>query len=32
MSEENELPEGWVKTTLSSIAEINPGVDTSALS
>ena len=31
MSEENELPEGWVQTTLGSISVINPGVDTSEI-
>ena len=32
MSEENDLPEGWVQTTLGSVVAINPRVDVSALS
>ncbi|HYU75733.1 MAG TPA: restriction endonuclease subunit S [Ktedonobacteraceae bacterium] len=31
MSEENELPEGWERTSIGSIAEINPAIDISAL-
>jgi type I restriction enzyme S subunit len=32
VNEENELPEGWVQTTLGSVVAINPRVDVSALS